>query len=1820
MATQGIPARRDPGPDPTKRRGAGPLGDSVPPDEVVEAKPTGADTGTLVVEIAKTSIDAIAQIIASPRIGIAAPAGASFPTSLPQPLPPSATVPTPATSATLPTPGAATVANPTPTAPRVVVPSPSGSVPESGGVRIPQPMPGQRPIPFPTGAPTPQIPTPSGTDIDMGGGGGGSWADRLKGFLRDKGAPLALGLGSMAGGMVEQVTGETRVEDYAIGQMSRRFLDYNQNGIQNYRSRINDIAEGTGASFAESMQIANIAQRFGRGATKGGAVAIGANGRPVGTQEQLNQASETMQGAFALGADRATYFGTLDTLGRTGAVGAAGKGGGFQQDQKQFAVTIAETLASGRLMDRLDEVLQGFSSLAQELGARGATIDPETLGKAIASANVQADELGDARLKEKATQTVGDISKTVAGLGYDPLAISQFTKMPGKGTGPGGTSTDTLFQYRKFIEGGDVVGQAQLYGRMFNQYTKGNGVEEVTSGKMSDATKRALMMFADRQGTTVENISDMLKIAGGVGKNVAQGKGAAEGGTPTTSMAALQESKEYRQVKAQGSIGATQLYTQVATAGTVDTVNTLLNKTAQDLEDRGLETEQQRKLHSQLQTIASSSDTLDTKKQRAMEAIHYNETNPMARGQKGEIGQANRLENFQVQTESLTRAFKELASYVNQFNADLKKKATEQIRNDLIMPSTATVADGDNKERDTPADTRRRQATAYAPYAAAKASTVFAHLQGIGLHPLELFSKGTPNPGAGGVPGGGGGGGGSPISLGGRLGGVALNTITKAQQLGGSLRSAVSTTFAAGKGSSGGLSGVVRGVVGVAKQGASSVINTAVNAFKATPSVVGSSIRATGSGLVNTLKAGPASIASAAKNVGGSMLSRGLGAFSKGNLLLSGVSATIGQGGFYDMAMGKTGEQGDVFKTDPKGSWWDNAKRSAKDWAVRHRAIVTTGASLLAGAAGTAVAGPVGGFGAGIAANVATNALIDSWLEDSEKEKQEEYLKSLGLKPADPATVKPAPTTTAPDGKAIAPPPAQNTKDGRPVTPTAASTPAPDSKPMGGGPGAIEAKSVSIPGSVNTPPTTKKKTSWFGSTALGQELSKMFDEPDGTTVPPAPGTYTTPPTVGPDVASNRYEQMGGGTGIMDTTGIVPPDSTTTSVDESNIDNAMVTDMRVAKLVVESLSGSGLSTSSSGIATTWKDAKYVASEVASKAPGNAAQYSRDNQMSGQLSYAYNNVIGATNVPVVAAPTGPAIGPRPENGFSIPPSALATPAVASSVPASAGPARGPRPETGFSTPLPATSSVTGSGTASDGKKTTWFGRWITSLFGGSNTGDGQGSGAASTGGTVSANFTSLDNNNDERMQKLNADIVQAAKEVGLQPEALKALVYQENRSLNSNQVTPNSWSPAVGLTQMTVKTARGLLGDEVKGMSDSQLQEYLQNDSVNLRAGGKYLAQKLQQAGGDLAGAYRGYYTGDVNNKKADVLSMRKPDAEGKLPTYSGEAMNLYNKLSGGGQMAAPVAQSGGRGRPGVASTVSVEGLAGMPIGVEGGGTIVMGDTSGEGFLRAGEDAYISQKWGNTDPSKRLGYSFHSGLDIAPNMGTGKVYTATAPESGTVLRSSWSGVNHSGYTGDERSYGNFVLMQGESGYRHRLSHLDPSTAEEVKQKMQKGQHIDFQEMVGRVGTTGNSSGKHIDWEVYKKKEGTSGEKDSDWQVMDPMEWLRQHNTRTVGGGRGGGSGNVSVAGGPMNFSPVAGYGAGGSQKVEISIKLRQDEKGNIVAAVDGPSTINLNFGGDPMNGPQRGASAAGMPGQPVGPQTAEAQRGAIVGRTPVHVGSR
>ena len=107
-----------------------------------------------------------------------------------------------------------------------------------------------------------------------------------------------------------------------------------------------------------------------------------------------------------------------------------------------------------------------------------------------------------------------------------------------------------------------------------------------------------------------------------------------------------------------------------------------------------------------------------------------------------------------------------------------------------------------------------------------------------------------------------------------------------------------------------------------------------------------------------------------------------------------------------------------------------------------------------------------------------------------------------------------------------------------------------------------------------------------------------------------------------------------------------------------------------------------------------------------------------------------------------------------------------------------------------------------------------------------------------------------------------------------------------------------------------------------------------------------------------------------------------------------------------------------------------------------------------------DGWLSSNYGvRKDPMGGKGRSFHEGVDLAAWHRS----PVRAPADGTVVQSGRNG-----------GYGKTIKVRHEYGYTTLYGHLDERLVEE-------GESVTKGQLIGRVGSTGHSTGSHLHYEV-------------------------------------------------------------------------------------------------------------------------------------------
>ncbi|GMO54709.1 MAG: hypothetical protein Ta2G_13700 [Termitinemataceae bacterium] len=120
-----------------------------------------------------------------------------------------------------------------------------------------------------------------------------------------------------------------------------------------------------------------------------------------------------------------------------------------------------------------------------------------------------------------------------------------------------------------------------------------------------------------------------------------------------------------------------------------------------------------------------------------------------------------------------------------------------------------------------------------------------------------------------------------------------------------------------------------------------------------------------------------------------------------------------------------------------------------------------------------------------------------------------------------------------------------------------------------------------------------------------------------------------------------------------------------------------------------------------------------------------------------------------------------------------------------------------------------------------------------------------------------------------------------------------------------------------------------------------------------------------------------------------------------------------------------------------------------------------EINGDLFIWPISSRRITSRYGYRKSPITGARGFHSGLDIgAP---TGVPIRSAMP--GRVTTTGWSNV-----------FGNYVVVSHHSGYRTLYAHMSVITAK-------SGAYVDLGQKIGEVGNTGQSTGPHLHFQVYK-----------------------------------------------------------------------------------------------------------------------------------------
>jgi len=156
---------------------------------------------------------------------------------------------------------------------------------------------------------------------------------------------------------------------------------------------------------------------------------------------------------------------------------------------------------------------------------------------------------------------------------------------------------------------------------------------------------------------------------------------------------------------------------------------------------------------------------------------------------------------------------------------------------------------------------------------------------------------------------------------------------------------------------------------------------------------------------------------------------------------------------------------------------------------------------------------------------------------------------------------------------------------------------------------------------------------------------------------------------------------------------------------------------------------------------------------------------------------------------------------------------------------------------------------------------------------------------------------------------------------------------------------------------------------------------------------------------------------------------------------------------------------------------------------------------------GKSGVITQRFGNKNPIEKFSGGVNYGTDIGVDRGT----KVSVPPGKWKVMEAYAGAEE-GKEATNRGYGNSILVQNqETGEKMRFSHLS-------QVGVRPGEIVDGNKIVGATGSTGNSTGPHLDLEMY----------DRSGRLIDI---LNTPYSSYLGLGQGGGSTKGEGGGNPL-----------------------------------------------------------------------------------------
>lgn len=158
--------------------------------------------------------------------------------------------------------------------------------------------------------------------------------------------------------------------------------------------------------------------------------------------------------------------------------------------------------------------------------------------------------------------------------------------------------------------------------------------------------------------------------------------------------------------------------------------------------------------------------------------------------------------------------------------------------------------------------------------------------------------------------------------------------------------------------------------------------------------------------------------------------------------------------------------------------------------------------------------------------------------------------------------------------------------------------------------------------------------------------------------------------------------------------------------------------------------------------------------------------------------------------------------------------------------------------------------------------------------------------------------------------------------------------------------------------------------------------------------------------------------------------------------------------------------------------------------------------------APETVTITSNFGyRNDPVNQQKKQYHSGLDIAGGRGIGQV-NIVASKSGVVVypkkNDATNCPTNAGYSNCGGGYGNYVIIQHTDGNYTLYAHMDANSI-----TVKAGESVEQGQVIGKMGSSGYSTGAHLHFEVREGQNTSSS-------AVDPLKYISKDNPREVSSG--------------------------------------------------------------------------------------------------------